>query len=194
MIYNLERLKKTLKTHDLDAIIAATRENILYFTGFNPVIKTLNSYYGQCYAVITRVDLKRVNIVHSLGEVDQLLDSVVPLGLVHCYGRFYREYLSSKELTFDHCCQISDQEAISMCHLLARERGILMGGSGGIVVCGALKYLHQTNVESALALLPDTGVNYLDQIYDQDWLSQKKIKLLTTPEIVNKIGTSTIDI
>ena len=99
MIYNIERLKQQLDIHDLDAIIAATRENMLYFTGFNPVIKTLNPYYGQCYAIITRNDLEKVNIVHSLGEIDQLLDSPVSLGLIHGYGRFYREYFSLAELT-----------------------------------------------------------------------------------------------
>jgi len=88
---------------------------------------------------------------------------------------------------FDHCCQISDQEAISLCHLIARERGILMGGSAGIVVCAALIYLHATNMESALALIPDTGVNYLDQIYDEDWLNSKEIELLTVPVLLNKI-------
>ncbi|MCK5522404.1 MAG: aminopeptidase P family protein [Thiomargarita sp.] len=99
MIYNLERLKQQLDTHHLDAVIAATRENILYLAGFDPVIKTLNPYYGQCYAVITRADPERVNIVHSIGEVDQLLDAATPLGQVHCYGRFYREHISLIELT-----------------------------------------------------------------------------------------------
>ncbi|MCK5877023.1 MAG: pyridoxal-phosphate dependent enzyme [Candidatus Marithrix sp.] len=88
---------------------------------------------------------------------------------------------------FDHCYHISDQEAISLCHIIARERAILMGGSGGLVVYGALTYLHATNVKSALALIPDTGINYLEQIYDEDWLSSKNIKLLTTHALLKKI-------
>ncbi len=51
--------------------------------------------------MITRDDPERVNIVHSIGEVDQLLDAATPLGLVHCYGRFYRERFSLTELTED---------------------------------------------------------------------------------------------
>jgi len=62
-----------------------------------------------------------------------------------------------------------------------------MGGSGGLVVYGALTYLHATNVKSALALIPDTGVNYLDQIYDEHWLSEKGIELLTVPTLLNRI-------
>jgi len=99
MIYNIDRLKHQLDIHHLDAIIAATRENILYLAGFDPVIKTLNPYYGQCYAVITRDDPERVNIVHAIGEVDQLLDAATPLGQVHCYGRFYREQAPLAKLT-----------------------------------------------------------------------------------------------
>ncbi|WP_202799253.1 MULTISPECIES: cysteine synthase family protein [Moorena] len=88
---------------------------------------------------------------------------------------------------FDYRCQISDQEAISMCHLLAQETGILLGGSGGVLVSAALTYLYRLHIRSALAVIPDTGVNYLDQIYDKDWLSDKNVKLLTFPEIMDKI-------
>ncbi len=88
---------------------------------------------------------------------------------------------------FEHHCHISDQEAISLCHLIARERGILMGGYEGIVVCAALIYLHATNVKSALALIPDTGANYLDHIYDEHWLRLKNIEWLTVPTLLNRI-------
>ncbi|MGD1809162.1 hypothetical protein ACP6PL_27515 [Dapis sp. BLCC M126] len=40
---------------------------------------------------------------------------------------------------------------------------------------------------SALAVIPDTGANYLDQIYDRDWLSKNNVKLLTFSELIDKI-------
>jgi len=79
---------------------------------------------------------------------------------------------------FDHCYQVNDQEAISLCHILAREKGILIGGSGGLVIYAALIYLYTTKINSALALIPDTGVNYLEQIYDENWLRDNKVELL----------------
>jgi 2,3-diaminopropionate biosynthesis protein SbnA len=90
---------------------------------------------------------------------------------------------------FDYHCHISDQEAISLCHLLARERGILMGGSGGLVVSGALTYLHATDAQSAVALIADTGANYLEQIYDENWLNENNIELLTHSALLDKITT-----
>lgn len=88
---------------------------------------------------------------------------------------------------FDYCCQISDQVAISLCHLLAKEMGLLLGGSGGVVVSAALKYIAQPQISSALAIIPDTGVNYLDQIYDRDWLVSHNIDLLDFSGISDNI-------
>jgi Xaa-Pro aminopeptidase len=92
MIYNIERLQHVLARQELDCLIASTKENILYFSGFDPVIKTLNSYYGQCYIVITANQPDKINVVHSIGEVDQLLDALSSIELVNTYGRFFREY------------------------------------------------------------------------------------------------------
>jgi N-(2-amino-2-carboxyethyl)-L-glutamate synthase len=83
----------------------------------------------------------------------------------------------------DKVCISSDQEAISACRLLARESGVLFGGSGGLVVCGALAWLKQSAATSALAIIPDTGANYLEQIYNDEWLVQKGIEVLSRAEL-----------
>jgi len=91
VIYNSERLSNQLGRHGLDAVIASTRENIRYFTGFEAVVKTLNPHFGQCYALVTAAEPTRVHIVHSLGEIDQVLDARCDVGEVFTYGVFYRE-------------------------------------------------------------------------------------------------------
>ena len=83
----------------------------------------------------------------------------------------------------DKVCIVSDQEAISACRIFAKESGVLMGGSGGLVVCGALAWLKQSHARSAVAVIPDTGVNYMQQIYNHDWLAEKSIKLLNHNEL-----------
>jgi len=83
----------------------------------------------------------------------------------------------------DKVCILSDQEAISLCRLLAKGSGLLFGGSAGLVVCGSLAWLKQTSGHSALAIIPDTGANYLDQIYNNEWLAQKGIGLLSRSEL-----------
>lgn len=77
-----------MKQNGLDAIIASTKENIRYFTGFQPVVKTLNPYFGQCYSVITIDNPEIVHIVHSIGEIDQVLDARVQVGKYILMGFF----------------------------------------------------------------------------------------------------------
>jgi len=72
---------------------------------------------------------------------------------------------------------------MSVCRLFARENGLLMGGSGGLVICGSLAWLKQSSAQSALAIIPDTGANYLDQIYSDAWLAEKGISLLSRAEL-----------
>jgi Xaa-Pro aminopeptidase len=101
VFYNENRLVDKMKQYDLDAIVVSTKENIRYFTGFEPVIKTLSPYLGECYIVITRDKPNQVNIVHSVGEIDQVLDAKVAIGKVQTYGTFYREYMNGVELTHE---------------------------------------------------------------------------------------------
>ncbi|EEL78717.1 Peptidase M24 [Bacillus cereus AH1271] len=88
-----------MKQNNLDVIIAATKENIRYFTGFQPVVKTLNPYFGQCYAIVTIDSPEVVHLVHSIGEIDQVLDARVQVGKVYTYGVFFREYSNNVPLT-----------------------------------------------------------------------------------------------
>lgn len=78
---------------------------------------------------------------------------------------------------FSGCLSVTDCNAISLCRLIARDTGLLFGGSGGVSLFGALAALHNTDCQSALALIPDTGANYLDQFYDDSWLDKKNITL-----------------
>jgi cysteine synthase len=92
----------------------------------------------------------------------------------------------------DRICISSDQEAISACRLLARESGLLIGGSAGLVICGALAWLKQSEATSAVAIIPDTGANYLDQIYDDTWLATKGIQVLTRTQLDERLRTKQV--
>ena len=78
---------------------------------------------------------------------------------------------------------IADQEAISACRIFAKETGLLVGGSGGLVLCGSLAWLKQSAARSAVAIIPDTGANYMEQIYNNDWLKEKGITLLNKNQL-----------
>jgi 2,3-diaminopropionate biosynthesis protein SbnA len=92
----------------------------------------------------------------------------------------------------DKLCILSDQEAISACRLLAKESGLLVGGSSGLVLCGSIAWLKQTPAESVVAIIPDSGANYLDQIYNDEWLMEKGITLLDHNELDEHLSTKRI--
>lgn len=74
----------------------------------------------------------------------------------------------------DGYIRISDAESFAMARRLAREEGLLVGGSSGTAVAAALKYAEGLEPGKLIVvLLPDTGRNYLSKIFSDDWMRQK---------------------
>jgi len=71
----------------------------------------------------------------------------------------------------DEVVQTTDKECFSAARRVSREEGILVGGSCGLAVAGALKALRSSRPEDvAVVLLPDTGERYLSKLYNDGWL------------------------
>lgn len=67
--------------------------------------------------------------------------------------------------------RVSDAEAFAMTRRLAREEGLLVGGSSGMAVVGALRVARELPADAVMVvLLPDHGRGYLSKIYDDDWM------------------------
>ena len=74
----------------------------------------------------------------------------------------------------DEFVSVSDRDAFHMARRLAREESILVGGSGGAAVVGALKMAEGLmEKQVVVTLLPDTGRNYLSKLYSDKWMSEK---------------------
>lgn len=77
----------------------------------------------------------------------------------------------------DEFVKVSDQEAITMLHRLAREEGIFCGSSCGLAVAGAVKYAEKLSGGRMLVILPDSGGKYLGKFFNEAWLKEKGIKV-----------------
>jgi cysteine synthase len=86
---------------------------------------------------------------------------------------------------FDEFVIGTDIQAISLCRLVARNHGLLLGGSSGLVLFAAMVALRKSNVSSILAVLPDSGVNYLDQFYDDAWLADRQLMVKSRDQIAD---------
>jgi cystathionine beta-synthase len=74
----------------------------------------------------------------------------------------------------DDIIQVSDQESFLMARRLAKEEGILAGGSSGAAVCAALKLAKDLPQDKVVVvILPDTGRNYISKIFNDDWMKEK---------------------
>ncbi len=76
----------------------------------------------------------------------------------------------------DEMIRISDGEAFHMARRLAREEGILSGGSTGAIVSGALRYARDHALARGtvvVMVICDTGRNYLSKIYSDEWMSEQ---------------------
>jgi len=73
----------------------------------------------------------------------------------------------------DDMVTVSDRDAFLTARRLAREEGILAGGSSGAAVFAALEVAGRLGPESTVVvILPDTGRSYINKIYNDDWMSE----------------------
>ncbi len=87
----------------------------------------------------------------------------------------------------DDWVRVGDAESFYTARNLARREGILLGGSSGTAVAGALRYARRlTGDNLVVALCADTGRNYLSKFFDDDWLVANK--LLIKEQTAHSIG------
>ncbi|MEN9282143.1 MAG: hypothetical protein RL594_1078 [Bacteroidota bacterium] len=76
----------------------------------------------------------------------------------------------------DEIININDKEAFAMARQLARQEGILCGGSSGMNVAAALR-IAATLDENAVVvvIICDTGERYLTKHHSDEWLQEKNL-------------------
>ncbi len=73
----------------------------------------------------------------------------------------------------DEMVRVSDRESFQMARRLAREEGMLVGGSSGTAVAAAIKFARRLSVPRCIVtILPDTGRNYLSKIHSDSWMAE----------------------
>lgn len=119
------------------------------------------------------------------------------------YGSIFYDYFRTGEIKHDGSCsyhvegvgedhltkamnfgvvddmyQFNDQDAFTTARRLAKEEGIIGGGTGGANVWAALK-LASTLTEPAVivTVIPDNGAKYLSKFYNDEWMRQHNFSI-----------------
>ncbi len=88
-----------------------------------------------------------------------------------------RNYDSS---VVDDFVRIDDRASFYWARRLAREEGILTGGSAGTALGAALTYARGlTEKDVVVVLLPDTGRGYLTKVFNDTWMRENDLFLPT---------------
>jgi cystathionine beta-synthase len=71
----------------------------------------------------------------------------------------------------DDWVRVSDRDSFLVARRMAREEGLLVGGSSGSTIAGALVYAQGLGPDArVLTILPDSGRSYLSKFLDDNWM------------------------
>jgi cysteine synthase len=78
----------------------------------------------------------------------------------------------------DWALQISDAQALKVCHEMAQGEGMWIGGSSGLNIAAAQEMAKKMDKPGVIVtIIPDHGLKYLSKYYNSEWLSQQGVEL-----------------
>jgi cystathionine beta-synthase len=100
----------------------------------------------------------------------------------------------------DEWVRVSDRDSFLTARRLAREEGLLVGGSGGTTVWAALEVAKRFGPEATiLSMIPDSGRSYMSKFYDDNWMlehgfAERRVPAPTVSELLHSKRIEEIEV
>lgn len=92
-----------------------------------------------------------------------------------------------QDVAIDHAFRIEDSESIPLVFSLLREEGLLLGGSSGVNVAGAIRLARELGPGHVIVtILCDSGLRYRGKLFNREFLAAKG---LDVPDWLETIAT-----
>lgn len=93
----------------------------------------------------------------------------------------------------DEIISVNDMQSLNTARRLAREEGILAGGSSGTALYAALEVARRAKEgEVVVVLIPDTGERYLSKVHSDEWMRDNRLLesgAVSVHEVIRGKGT-----
>ncbi len=148
--------------------------------GFACSVGTGGTLAGVAIALKAKNPNIKIAVADPLGAA---LYSYYTTGELKSFGSSITEGIGQGRITanledapVDFAYQISDEEALPIVFDLAEEEGLLLGGSSGVNIAGAIRLAKQLGPgKTIVTLLCDSGARYQSKLFNPEFLRSKNL-------------------